>query len=139
MRRSRLAEVEDAVLRGLGRGATAAETAAAAGIPERTLRNWIREGRLHPDSAYAPIAEAFDRRRRAKLVVVASDEPSSSDAASPDRVELLRRLDEQSRNGSTRATELLLREVGAEPPAEGPFAELDTHFSGTPRRRYPPD
>jgi transposase-like protein len=136
---SRVDELKESVLRALEDGVSVARIAREAGLPEDTLRAWIRRGRRDREGRFGPFAEAFDRWRRPRLTVVGSEAPSSSDVPLPDRVELLRRLDEQSRNGSTRATELLLREIGAAPPAVDPFAELDTRVTGTPRRSWPAD
>jgi hypothetical protein len=57
------------VLEALRTGATVREAAARAEIPERTVRNWLREGRRQPTGRFAAFADAVDGRR-ARLAVV---------------------------------------------------------------------
>ena len=109
MRASRVDELGDRVLRALDDGASVARAAASVGLAEQTVRSWIRRGRQDPEGRFGPFAVVVDRTRHVRPVVIDPTVPL------PDRVELLRRLDEQSRNGSTRATELLLRALPADP------------------------
>lgn len=118
MRPSRVDEVGDAVLAALREGVGVRQAAERAGIPERTLRNWLAEGRRQPSGRFAAFADAVDARRVAKLA------PVDPDAPLPDRAELLRRLDAQSRNGSTTATAMLLRELPADPAANATAREV---------------
>ena len=95
------------MLAALESGGSVVDAATEAMISENTVRAWIRRGRLDPEGRFGAFARAFDARR-ARLLAPPAGSP-------PDRLELLRRLDEQSRRGSTRATELLLRALPAKP------------------------
>jgi hypothetical protein len=61
------------VLEALRAGASVCEAAERGRIPERTLRNWLREGRRQPSGRFAAFADAVDGRR-ARLAVL--DEPT---------------------------------------------------------------
>ena len=136
MRSSRIEELGDRVLAALNGGASVARAAERVGLSEQTVRSWIRRGRSDPGGRFGPFAEAFEQRRRPRLAVVGPDAPPSPDAPLAGRAELLRRLDEKSRAGSVRATEVLLREVGAVSGVD-PFASLDAVEVRTPRRPWP--
>jgi transposase-like protein len=107
MRHSGVDELGPAALEALAAGASVAEAASAAGVAEQTLRTWIWRGRRDPEGRFGRFADAVPPRR-VKLAALPRAEPG---APLPTRDELLRRLDEQSRKGSTRATELLLRSL----------------------------
>ena len=89
-------------------GETVAGAARRLGIPRPTVYSWKARNPAFSDA----LSDAVRARRVVRLAPVGRDAPP------PDRAELMRRLDEQSRGGSTRATELLLRTAPAE-PAEG--------------------
>jgi transposase-like protein len=70
MRPSRVDDVGGVVLDALRDGASVSDAAARGGIPERTLRNWLREGRRCPYGRFAAFADGVDARR-ARLTVAA--------------------------------------------------------------------
>ena len=76
------------------------------GIHRQTVYGWRRRDLEFREALSAALAA----NRTAQLAILTPD----PDSPLPDRTELLRRLDQQSRNGSTRATELLLREGARE-------------------------
>ena len=99
------------MLNALRAGGSVVVAARAGGVAEDTVRTWIKAGRRQQEGRFEAIADVFDARR-GRLAAV---QPTGSPGALPERRELLRRLDEQSQAGSTRATEVLLRELPEEP------------------------
>jgi len=85
----------EAALEQLRRGRTAVAAAKATGVNVNTIRSWKARERIGA-------RPAIDR---------------SSDTSLPDRLELLRRLDQQSRDGSVTATLALLKLAPPEPTA----------------------
>jgi hypothetical protein len=80
--------------------------------------------RSHAKTCSARCRRALSRRSKAITTVIVAAAPSipavDGSPAPPDRAELLRRLDEQSRNGSVTATIALLKET---PPERSTDAE----------------
>src|SRR5262249_33212162 len=95
----------DELLAGFATGETVTTAARRLGIPARPS---ARGKARHPASDGALWDAVRAGRGAVKLA------PLDPDAPLPDRTELLRRLDAQSRDGSIRATELLLLELPAE-------------------------
>jgi transposase-like protein len=90
-------------------GETVTSAARRLGIPRPTVHTW----KSRDPRSGAALSQAMRANRTPKL------RPIDQDAPLPRRDELLRRLDEQSRDGSTRATELLLRALPEEPVDSG--------------------
>jgi hypothetical protein len=90
-------------------GETVTSAARRLGIPRPTVYTW----QSRDPGFSAALSEAVRTNRTPKL------RPIDQDAPLPRRDELLRRLDEQSREGSTRATELLLQALPEEPVDSG--------------------
>jgi hypothetical protein len=122
MMHSRVDELGAQVVAALERGASVRQAAGEAHVSERTVRNWLREGRQRTTSRFGPVAAAFDGRPATRMArireapggrspSVAAQRAEPSVAGLPDRDELLCRLDMQSRNGSTTATLALLKET----------------------------
>jgi hypothetical protein len=124
MRPSRVEEVGGAVLAALTAGESVAHAAAAAGLPEQTLRSWIRRGRRDPQSRFGAIAAAVDRGRRPKLVAVSG----GREDAIPTRAELLSLLGVAARRGHVGSAVALLREL-----KEAPGNDLTAEQQATSR------
>jgi len=97
-------------------GRTIGEAAADVGIARQTIFNWRNRGRLGDGEAQVEFAERMD-------AIGLEDDGL-------ERADLIRMLEKQARNGSTRAIQLLLerpwerkRETETKPPAN-PFAEI---------------
>lgn len=67
-------EAGKAVLVALQEGASIADAAERGGVPEKTVRNWIREGRLRPEGRFGRIAAVADVPR-SRFTVLESDAP----------------------------------------------------------------
>jgi hypothetical protein len=99
----------DELLTAVRGGATVTIAARRLGIPRATVYSWKARD--------AEFGEALSEAVRGQRGVVKLA-PDDRGARPPDREELMRRLDEQSRAGSTRATELLLKALPAEPAGD---------------------
>jgi hypothetical protein len=99
----------NALVAAVGDGETGAGACRRPGLSRDTVYSL----RWRDPGCAAALARAGARPR---LRVV----PLDLDVPFPSHDELLRRLNEQSRNSSTRATEPLLRETVASVPSEGP-------------------
>ena len=89
--------------------------------------------RAHAKTCSARCRKALSRRSRVTPIGVTSE----SAGALPDRADVLRRLDAASRAGSVRATELLLRELPAEPADTDARAAARRLLAAVPPRLSP--